>query len=70
MTEDAVVILTGPPIPTLLPSKGVGFFMEGNGLKFFSLSKFGNSDTVVRTPITFKNAAKMFFNLFGGRNRE
>ena len=64
-----VKILKGPPVPSVLPAKGVGFFMEGEGLRFFALSKFNNSDTVVRTPISFKSAAKLFFNLFGGRNR-
>ena len=63
-------IRKGPPVPSILPAKGVGIFREGDGLKFFTLSKFNTSDTVVRTPVTFKNAAKLFFNLFSGRNRE
>lgn len=65
--DDEVRILKGPPIPALLPSKGVGVFAEGRKLRWFTLSQFNNSDTTMRTPVSFKNAAKLFWNLLRKR---
>lgn len=67
MTEDeihgSIKILKGPPEPAVLPEKGVGIFREDKRLQFYVLSKFNNSDTTVRTPVTLGNAFKLFWNL-------
>ena len=67
MTDEYVHILTGPPIPTILPAKGVGVFIEEGRLAFFVLSRFNSSDTTVRTPVSFKNALRLFWNLIHAR---
>lgn len=72
MTEDeihgGVKVLKGDSVPTVLPAKGVGVFKDADGFKFFTLAQYNASDTIIRTPVTFKNAVKLFFNLF--RNRD
>jgi hypothetical protein len=60
----SVKILKGPPEPVVLPSKGVGVFMEGGKLRFYVLSRFNESDTTVRTPVSFRNAWRLFWNLW------
>ena len=61
--ETGYRLLKGPPVPTLLPQKGIGFFFEGGKARFYVLSKFNNSDTTLRTPVTFKNAMKLLWNI-------
>lgn len=58
-----VKILKGPPEPVVLPSKGVGVFVENGKIRFFVLSRFNESDTTVRTPVSVKNAWRLFWNL-------
>lgn len=65
-TIDGVKILKGPPVPSVLPAKGVGLFVESKKLQWFVLSQFNNSDTVVRTPVSFFNALKFFRNCLRG----
>ena len=60
----AVKILKGPPIPVVLPSKGVGLFAEEGKIRFYVLSRFNESDTTVRTPVSFRSAARLFWNVW------
>ena len=59
----SVKILKGPPVPVVLPAKGIGFFFEDGKAQFYVLSQFNNSDTTLRTPVSFKNAMKMLWAL-------
>lgn len=68
MSDDGVTILEGPPIPAILPAKGVGVFKEEGRIKFYVLSQFNNSDTTIRTPVTFKNAVKLLWNLSANKD--
>ncbi len=61
-----VKILKGPPQPVDLPLKGVGVFREEGKLRFFVLSRFNDSDTTLRTPVSFKNAWRLFLNVIWG----
>ena len=63
MSDEDVRILKGPPVPSVLPPKGIGFFFENGKVKFYMLSQFNNSDTTIRTPVSFKNAMRMLWNL-------
>ncbi len=60
-----VKILKGPPVPSILPEKGLGFFFEGGKTRFYVLSKFNNSDTILRMPVSFKDAMRVLWNMRG-----
>lgn len=66
---DHVRILKGPPIPSLLPTKGLGIFTEGDGIQYCALSKFSNSDTLIGIPISGWGAWRLFWHIFGSRWR-
>ena len=59
-----VKILKGPPQPVVLPSKGVGVFVEEGKMRFFVLSRFNESDTTLRSPVSFRNAWRLFWNVW------
>lgn len=65
--ETGYKILKGPPVPSLLPEKGLGVFLEEGHIHFFVMARFNASDTVVRTPISAKNGLRLLWNIVRGR---
>jgi hypothetical protein len=62
--SDDVAILTGPPIPTILPAKGIAIFVESGKLRCYLLSEMTGSDMAVRTPVGLKNGFRFLWNLW------